>query len=53
MILTTNDLRFRKIVIHNKIANITQTTKNQENYSQYFEDNDLTNHLVKHLQEKP
>ena len=42
-------LRFWKIVLHNKIINNTQSTKNQENSAQRFGDNYLTNHLVKFL----
>ena len=48
--LSFSDLRFRKIVLHNKIINKTRSTKNQENSMHRFGDNYLTNHLVKFLQ---
>ena len=40
------------MVCHNKIINRTRSTKKQENSAQLFEDNYLTNHLVKFLQER-
>ena len=45
-------LRFRKIVLQNKIINKTRLTKNQENSAHSFGDNYLTNHLVKFLLDK-
>ena len=45
-------LRFRKIAVHNKIINKTQSTKNQENSAQRFGDNYLTNHLLRFLQDR-
>ena len=45
-------LKFRKIVLNNKIINKTRSTKNQENSTHGFGDNYLTNHLVKFLQDK-
>ena len=39
------NLRFRKIVLHNKVINKTGSTKNQENSAHRFGDNYLTNHL--------
>ena len=45
-------LRFRKIALHNKIINKTQSTKNQENSAQRFGDNYLTNHLLRFLQDR-
>ena len=40
------------MALHEKIINKTWTTKNQENSAQRFEDNYLTNHLVKFLQDR-
>ena len=37
---------FRKIVLHHRINNKTQSTKNQENFAHRFGDNYVTNHLV-------
>ena len=45
-------LRFRKMVLHNKIINKTRSRKNQENYTYRFVDNYLTNHLAKFLQDR-
>ena len=42
--------RFQKIAPANKIINKTQTTKNQENSAQCFEENCFANHLAKILQ---
>ena len=44
-------LRFRKIVLHNKIINKTRSTKNQENSTHRFTAN-LMNHLIKFLQDR-
>ena len=43
---------FRKTVLHHKIINKTRSTKSQENSAHRFEDNYLTNHLVKFLQDR-
>ena len=43
-------LRFPKIVLHNKIINNMWMTNNQENSTQYFGGNYLTNHHAKFLQ---
>ena len=45
-------LRFRKIVLHNKIINKTRLTNNQENPAYGFGDYYLKNRLVKSLQDK-
>ena len=45
-------LRFRKIVLLNKIINKTRFTKKQENSAHRFGENYLTDHLVKFLQNK-
>ena len=45
-------MRFRKIVLHNKVLNKTQTTKNKENFAHRFGENYLRNHLVKSLQDR-
>ena len=44
-------LKFRKIVLQNKIINKTRSTKKQENSAHRIGDNYLTNHLVKFLQD--
>ena len=44
--------QFRKIILHEKIINKTQTTKSQENSAHRFGEYYLTNHLVKFLQDK-
>ena len=43
--------RCAETVLHHKIINKTRSTKNQENSAHRFEDNYLTNHLVKFLQD--
>ena len=45
-------LRFRKMILHNKIINKTRSTKNQENSAHRFVDNYRTNHLAKFLQDR-
>ena len=45
-------LRFRKIVLHNRIIDKTRSKKNQENSAHRFGDNYLTNHLVKFWQDR-
>ena len=45
-------LRFRKIVLLHKIINKIRSTKKQENSVHSLEDNYLTNHLVKFLQDR-
>ena len=40
------------MVLQNKIINKTWSTKNQENSAHCFEDNYLTNHLAKFLQDR-
>ena len=45
-------LPFWKIVLHNLIINKTRTTKNQENHTHCFEENYLTEHFQKFLQDK-
>ena len=48
--LNFSDFKVPKIVLHNKITNKTWYTKNQENSSHVFGDNNLTNRLEKFLQ---
>ena len=45
-------LRLQKTVLHNKIINKTQSTKNQENSAHRFQDNYLTNHVAKFWQNR-
>ena len=45
------NFRFRKIAVHHKIINKTQSAKNHENSAHHFGANYLTNLLVKLLQE--
>ena len=45
-------LRFRKVVLHNKIINKTWSTKNQKNSAHRFGVNYHANHLVKFLQDR-
>ena len=45
-------LKYRKMVLHNKISNETWPIKNQENSVQHFVENYLTNHLAKFLQDR-
>ena len=45
-------LRFRKIVLLHKIINKIRLTEKQENSAHSLEDNYLTNHLVKFLQDR-
>ena len=45
-------LRFQKIILLHKIINKTRLTKKQENSAHSFEDNYLTDHLVKFLQDR-
>ena len=44
-------LRFQKTILHNKVTNKTQTTKNQEHFAHRFGDNYLISHLVKFQQD--
>ena len=45
-------LRFRKIVLLHEIINKIRLTEKQENSAHSLEDNYLTNHLVKFLQDR-
>ena len=45
-------LRFRKIVLLHEIINKIRLTKKQENSAHSLEDNYLTNHLAKFLQDR-
>ena len=45
-------LRFRKLVLHNKIMNKTRSTKNWENSAHCLGDNYIKNHLVKFLHDQ-
>ena len=44
--------RFQKVFLHNKIINKVEKTKNQENSAQLFEENYLTDHFAKLLQDR-
>ena len=43
---------FQKIVIHHKVIKKARSTKNQENSTHRFGDNNFTNYFVKFLQDK-
>ena len=44
--------RLQKVFLHNKIINKVEKTKIQENSAQLFEENYLTDHFAKLLQDR-